>query len=318
MSAPLVTSPPPVQPLVPRHEGNNLANICRDIVEAAVVQIQDKSYLKVEGWESIAAADHCTPEIVKVECVSVMKGGIEVQGVRAEAVLKRDSDGYIISRGFGFVGEDEYLDPDSVNYYAMEAKAQTRAVSRVCRHKYAFVLLLIDKNILTTPADEVPPSGFPQGGQVRNYRLRPAAPSLPARTQGAPPAQEPQNREGIAAPRTAQGPAGTGAWTDNGNLWDGVIKNVAIKTGIKQSGSQAGQPYQLYIITLVDGREAVTFDDKLGDTCAKAVGYQCTLAVKPSKNRPGKFVASELLPARNHKETLPDLGPNLDDQDYDE
>jgi hypothetical protein len=80
----------------------------------------------------------------------------EEDGVRAEAVLRRDNDGAILSRAFGFVGYNE----DHAEKYAVEGKAQTRAVSRVCRHKFAFVVTLIDADLQTTPAEEVPKGGF--------------------------------------------------------------------------------------------------------------------------------------------------------------
>lgn len=315
MSAPLAPAPSNIQSLMPVHEGNNLANLCRQIVLSAVVDIQGKSFLKVEGWESIAAADHCTPEIVKVECVSVMKFGQEVQGVRAEAILKRDSDGYIISRGFGFVGEDEYGDPSEVDYYAMEAKSQTRAVSRVCRHKYAFVLLLIDKNIQTTPADEVPPGGFPSSNPPsartgRVWKPRQSAP-LPPQAASAQ-SRRPQNQPAQTRTQTTAQTA-----TAQPGVWDGTIKSVNIKEGVKQTGTQAGQPYILYILKMEDGREAVTFDDKLGETLGRAVGYQCSLQVNSARNRPGKFVVVQLLPARNHQEETNPFPPD-DDDEYNE
>lgn len=298
MSAPLTASPPSAQPLARVHEGSNLAALCRQIVLSSVVQIQNKNYLKVEGWMSIAAADHCTPEIVKVECVSVMKGGIEVQGVRAEAILKRDSDGYVISRGYGFVGEDEYSENFIPSYFVMEAKAQTRAVSRVCRHKYAFVLGFIDQSIQPTPADEVPPDGFPSQTNATNTKA--------ARTWRPAP---PQTQEAQTAPRlgSAQPPSAPAE-----TIWDGMIREVRKKEGIKQTGPQTGQPYTLWIIKMADGREALTFDEKLGEMCGKAAGYQnWSLAVKP--NKAGKFHAVELLPARNHQEAS--AVPQNEDQD---
>ena len=80
----------------------------------------------------------------------------------------------------GFVGEDEptwyggmkqVKDKTSQTGYAMRefpprqmyairAMAQTRAISRVCRSAFAHVVVLIDTNLSTTPAEEIPEGGF--------------------------------------------------------------------------------------------------------------------------------------------------------------
>jgi hypothetical protein len=43
--------------------------------------------------------------------------------------------------------------------YARKGMAQTRACSRVCRSVFAFVVTLIDSNLSTTPAEEIPQGG---------------------------------------------------------------------------------------------------------------------------------------------------------------
>lgn len=146
-------------PLALSQHGRDVAEVCRDIVTDTAVTIEGKRYVRVEGWQSIAAAWGHTPEVVGLTQTE--------RGVRAEAILKRDSDGAIMSRAFGFVGFDEYEGTDKRGKplekpkdYAIEGKAQTRAVSRVCRHKFAFVVTLIDKGLSTTPAEEVPREGF--------------------------------------------------------------------------------------------------------------------------------------------------------------
>jgi hypothetical protein len=44
--------------------------------------------------------------------------------------------------------------------YAKRAMCQTRAISRACRSAFAHVVVLIDRNLSTTPAEEVPFGGF--------------------------------------------------------------------------------------------------------------------------------------------------------------
>ena len=74
-------------------------------------------------------------------------------------MLKRDSDGAVLSEAWAFVGEDEIWKDRA--RYANEAMVQTRAVSRVCRNKFAFVAVLMKiPNLSTTPAEEVPRGGF--------------------------------------------------------------------------------------------------------------------------------------------------------------
>jgi hypothetical protein len=129
----------------------DVAGVCGAIVKQTAVLIQGKKYVKAEGWNAIAAAHGCTASISEVE---------ELQsGIRAVAELKRLSDGAIIARAEGFVGEDEpkwATGPE----YARRAMAQTRAISRVCRSAFAHVVVLIDAGLQTTPAEEVPENGF--------------------------------------------------------------------------------------------------------------------------------------------------------------
>src|SRR3546814_11290148 len=44
--------------------------------------------------------------------------------------------------------------------YAIRAMAQTRAISRACRSAFAHVVVMIDADLATTPAEEVPDGGF--------------------------------------------------------------------------------------------------------------------------------------------------------------
>jgi len=145
----------------------NVASLCREIVVATSVQVQGKNFVQVEGWQSIAAAWGCTPEIAgPPKHLVIDKGGDQVQAVRSEAVLKRDRDGAVLSRAFGLVAMDEYED-GNVDLYAMEAKSQTRAISRVCRNKFAFVVVMMNAGLQTTPAEEVPAQGFKNAKQAK-------------------------------------------------------------------------------------------------------------------------------------------------------
>jgi hypothetical protein len=110
------------------------------------MDLQGKKYVRVEGWASIAAVYGCTPSIREVV--------EEERGIRAIADL-RTHDGRTIATAEGFCGLDE---PRWSNQplYARRGMAQTRAVSRVCRTAFAFVVTLIDGGLETTPAEEMP------------------------------------------------------------------------------------------------------------------------------------------------------------------
>jgi len=144
------------------------ASLCRDIVVAAATTIQGRRYVSVEGWQAIAVAHGCAAGAEDVEAVE--------GGVRARGVVRRMSDGVIISTAEGFVGEDEPTwyggqvrgktlpkRPD----YAIRAMAQTRAISRACRSSFAHVVLLMNAGLSTTPAEEVPHEGFDNGNVIQ-------------------------------------------------------------------------------------------------------------------------------------------------------
>lgn len=124
----------------------DVAGVCRQIVMNTAMELQGKRYVRVEGWMSIAAAYGCVPSIREVV--------EEDRGVKAVAELRKH-DGTVLATAEGYVGLDE---PRWANQplYARRGMAQTRAVSRVCRSVFAFVVTLIDSNLQTTPAEEIP------------------------------------------------------------------------------------------------------------------------------------------------------------------
>lgn len=127
-------------------QATDVAGVCREIVMRTAMELQGKKYVKVEGWQSIAAAYGCIPSIREV-----ME---EERGIKAIAELRRH-DGTILATAEGYCGLDE---PRWANQplYARRGMAQTRAVSRVCRSAFAFVVVLIDSSLQTTPAEEIP------------------------------------------------------------------------------------------------------------------------------------------------------------------
>lgn len=146
-----------------------VANACKPMVLSCVVEIAGRRYVRVEGWTTIAALCKCVAAIESVE-------NLPGEGVRAIAVLRRTTDLAILSRAEGFVGCDEpdwyggkitrwnkranppremeYTLPKRLDH-AIRAMAQTRAISRVLRGPFSFVITMIDEGLATVPAEEV-------------------------------------------------------------------------------------------------------------------------------------------------------------------
>lgn len=138
-------------------QATDVAGVCKQIVQQTAQSIQGRKYVRVEGWQSIAAAYGCVASAVNVRFVE--------RGVFATGELRRVSDGVLIATAEGFVGMDEPTWFGGVTNsgktlpkrpdFAIQAMAQTRAISRVCRSAFAFVVVLIDAKLSTTPAEEM-------------------------------------------------------------------------------------------------------------------------------------------------------------------
>jgi len=127
-------------------QATDVAGLCRDIVLKTSQPIQGRKYVRVEGWQSIAAAHGC---IASIDSVNETE-----EGVIAIASLL-DSAGKVRGKAEGYVGKDEKLWAARPKY-AQRAMAQTRAISRVCRSAFAHVVVLMDAGLETTPAEEIP------------------------------------------------------------------------------------------------------------------------------------------------------------------
>lgn len=156
-------------PLVLFTRATDVAGVCGEIVKRTARSIQGRKYVQVEGWQSIAAAYGCIASATNVERVE--------GGVRAIGELRRASDGALLGTAEGFVGEDEptwyggevrgKVLPKRPEY-AIRAMAQTRAISRVCRTAFAFVVVLIDNKLATTPAEEMNSDSAPEDPPKRS------------------------------------------------------------------------------------------------------------------------------------------------------
>lgn len=153
------------------------AGLCREIVLQTAQNIQGRRYVRVEGWQAIAIAHGCTASADHVERVE----DEGASGYRAIGIVRRMSDGAEIARAEGFLGDDETMWKKRP-VYARRAMVQTRAISRACRSAFAHVVVLIDANLSTTPAEEVPAEGF-DNGEVIDMPSRPS--SAQAKRDGA-------------------------------------------------------------------------------------------------------------------------------------
>lgn len=189
-------------------QATNVAGLCEDIVVKTAVSIGGRKYVPVEAWMTIATAHGCIATI-KENSVQEVFSGQTFLGIRAVAEVRRQSDGAILSSAEGFVGYDEETwygshgekvwrwsrsankDIEVVipkrNDYAIRAMAQTRAVSRVCRTAFAHVVVMMNKGLQTTPAEEV---------------IDPTTEDLGQRQEG--------GGEQTGTARTGDAPAGTG------------------------------------------------------------------------------------------------------------
>ncbi|MBV8188087.1 MAG: hypothetical protein JOY64_05330 [Alphaproteobacteria bacterium] len=140
------------------------AELCGELVKATAQTIQGRKYVSIDGWQAIAVAHGYVASAADVSC--------EADGVRAIGEVRRRADGVVVARGEGFVGKDEPRwfggeglpkRPD----FAIRAMAQTRAIARACRATFAHVVVMIDADLQTTPAEEM--RGLPELGGASDW-----------------------------------------------------------------------------------------------------------------------------------------------------
>lgn len=165
-------------------QAKKVAGACKAIVLKTGVKIDKRIHVKVEGWQAIANGFNCTASSKDV--VEVVDSDGTFRGFKAIGVVTRNSDGRQISEAEGFVGVDEprwfggkmkvwdydkrekvTKEFDSAPEYSQRAMAQTRAISRACRSAFAFVVVMIDEKLDTTPAEEMPEHGDPTEGREK-------------------------------------------------------------------------------------------------------------------------------------------------------
>ena len=145
-----------------------VANAVRDGVLGQTIEIQGKKYIQSPGWAMIANAFGF-----------VVSGGDvrrEGEGFVAKAFLKRMDNGVIVAEAEGYVDRTEPRWKTAAEY-ALRSMAQTRAASKVCKMALASCVPLMGvKNLMVTPAEEVPEGGFPSQVSQASVRVVSSAP----------------------------------------------------------------------------------------------------------------------------------------------
>jgi len=121
------------------------AMILKDVIEQQklYVEIKDRKYVRVEGWQVLGALLRCKAVITKVEELK--------NGWQAEAEIY-NAKGELVSRAIARCTRDEknWKDRDD---YAILSMAQTRAIAKAYRLGFSWILSLAGYEPL--PAEEV-------------------------------------------------------------------------------------------------------------------------------------------------------------------
>lgn len=246
--------------IVPAHDApqalmrraTDVAGVCKEIVKKTAVSIQNRKYVRIEGWQSIALAHGC---ILSARDVTELPSGW-----RAVGDVRRMDTGLVLASAEGFVGREERAWGQR-DEYACRAMAQTRAMSRAARSAFAHVVVLMDSGLETTPAEEVPPGGF----------------------QDTPPARPPLKQAVAATPQSVEGRTETAApAAPNGDTVTEIqtqVKAISFKKGEKN-----GRQWELFTIETEHGTYK-TFDKKLAETAkaCKETEACCILKWKPGR-----------------------------------
>ena len=108
----------------------------------------EKDHLEFEAWQFIAAKDGATASITHTEPLFNDCG--ETIGFIAHAALKRENETLTQAQAACRIDEKNWMNKP---LYQLLGMAQTRAMSRVCRNRYAWIARM--GGFAGTPADEM-------------------------------------------------------------------------------------------------------------------------------------------------------------------
>ena len=286
------------QPLQSAQEANQIAGAALHLCDSNNIDLNGKVYLKIEAWTGIAGIAGSVPGIETVK--DNVLGG--VPGITARSSLKNAS-GKLLSEAEGFVGQDETFwaskpVSDRVNM------AQTRAVGRVCRLVYSYIVQIMNKEygrrFEMTPAEEIlasqrqgqaQPPPQPQMGTRQPFAPQNTIPFQQPAPAWQPPQMPPQtqvyqNPQAYPAPQpNVQQPVG------QDEVWQGQLRHVEKRYVQNKMGGTS----DLYIMHLTDGRSASTFDKTIaGHLMNMPGGQNIEVQVKPRGQ--GRYNVQQIRP----------------------
>ncbi len=149
--------------------------------------IQDKKYVNVEGWTTLAAMMGITPH--EVENLPDVEGGYTA------TVEMKNADGKTISRASAECGGPSEPMWNSRPAYARRSMAATRATSKACRLAFSWIMTL--GGYAPTPAEEM--QGIQPMQPPAQPQPRPSN-APPQQQGGAPPPQQPAQYQQASGP----------------------------------------------------------------------------------------------------------------------
>jgi hypothetical protein len=202
----------------------------------------------------------------------------------------------VIGEGEGFVGSDETFWKtwsDRIN------GAQTRAIDRVCRMNYAYIVQIMNQNhgtkfesvpyeelvayqALERQATQPPPPQPPALGQRQPFSPQPQQPQWP---QPQTPSTVYPNPAAYPAPQPNVQPS----VGQQSAVWQGQLMEVKIKMIPGARG-----PSELFIIFLTDGRNATTFDKTIAGSAGFMIGKNVEMQVIPNPKYQGRYNVSTI------------------------
>lgn len=142
------------------------ANALKDVIEKnkLYVEIGTKRHVYVQGWTFLGSMLGVYPVTVWTRQLTQEKDGVDGWEARVEA---RTRAGEVVGGSEAMCTRDEEdkygkRKWEDADHYALRSMAQTRATSKALRQPLDFVMQLAGFD--STPAEEIPPGGFDDGG----------------------------------------------------------------------------------------------------------------------------------------------------------
>lgn len=142
---------PPDNPKEQFAKLQELAICWKPFIELNSTRIGNSKYPHVETYQAMAGTHGCS---LSIPPESVIYDS-SLKGWKATGQVVRMSDGKVIATAIAFLGDDEPLWKNRP-VHAKRAMVQTRAMSRVGRSVFAYIIVLSGAKVKTTPAEEMP------------------------------------------------------------------------------------------------------------------------------------------------------------------